>query len=92
VCFESFKGVPKHPPNNKAMAGSPNGQAVCRYIKGLPSTYTNLCEPKGMYLEDLVRTVERNKQTARQPGAPGYEALLTATLQVGTGRLLGRSP
>lgn len=83
MCFENFKGQPKLPPNNSAMAHTHNGQAVVRYIKTLPSKFTNVEQPKSMYLEELVRNVEQKiKLSDRQPGAAGFQALLTATLKV----------
>lgn len=33
VCFQRFKDSTKLPPNNSAMASSPNGKEVVRYIK-----------------------------------------------------------
>jgi hypothetical protein len=60
-------------------------QVVVRYIKFLPTKYTNLVEPKSMYLEDLVNKVAQQiPMAARQPGAAGTHVLLTGTLQVGS--------
>jgi hypothetical protein len=54
-----------------------------RYVKFLPTKYTNLVKPKSMYLEDLVKKVAQQiPVAARQQGAAGTHALLTATLQV----------
>lgn len=90
MCFERFKDNAKAPPNNRAMASSHNGREVVRYIKSLPAKFTNLGEPKSMYLEDLVKKVEQERlpQAARQAGSQGFHALLTASLQVGPERLL----
>lgn len=83
VLFENYRGVPKAPPNNRAMAACPNGHPVVRYIKDLPNKYTNLTEPKSMYVEDLVRRVEQQvPKAARQHGAVGFHTLLQASLQV----------
>jgi flavorubredoxin len=85
VVFERFKGGAKVPPDNRAMAMCPNGQLVVRYIKDLPSTYTNLTEPKSSKLEDLVKRVEQQvRMVARQHGAVGFHTLLEASLKVCT--------
>lgn len=92
VCFDNFKGVPKVPPNNRAMAGRHNGHQVVRYIKALPVMYTNLPEPKSMYVEDLVKRVEQQiKKDARQAGIVGFHTLLTSSLQVGADGCSGRA-
>lgn len=76
------------------MASSHNGREVVRYIKSLPTKFTNLSEPKSMYLEDLVRRVEAERlpAAARRPGSQGFHALLTASLQVGPAGLLAQQP
>lgn len=66
------------------MAACRNGQLVVRYIKDLPSKYTNLIEPKSSLLEELVRRVEQQvSKAARQHGAEGFHAFLQASLKVG---------
>jgi hypothetical protein len=68
VIFQSFKDDVREPPNPKAMAHSLNGQNVVKYIKRLPSKFTNLPAPKvrvscgwggGGHLRSIVQRCSR---------------------------------
>lgn len=93
VIFQRFKDDERLPPNSKALAHSHVSQQVVKLLKLLPepNRYPNLPRPEGMYVEQLVLTVERRMRcqmgyrNADLQGSKGFDQLLTTTLKAVAG-------
>ena len=91
VVFQRFKHTAKIAPDNRALADSHVCQQVVKHIKGMPSVYTNLPQPKQSDLvEHFVKLVEYELHCQQGYGdlqnVSGFGLLLQASLEKLAGR------